>query len=73
VTILTPPEAVTAACVKGLVLERNIPSRHLETHMKYPRIVTIKPPIEAGSLVQTKHMKFDELVNNAETILRTCL
>ena len=41
--------------------------------MKYPRIVTIRPAIEAGSLTQTKNMKFDDLVNNVDNILKSCL
>ena len=73
VMIMAPPETVTAVCVKGLVLERNIPSKHFETHLKYPRIITIRPAIEAGSLTQTKNMKFDELVSNVDSILKTCL
>jgi len=71
--IVAPPETVTAVLVKGLVLEKNIPSKSLETHIKYPRIVTIRPAIEAGSLTQSKNMKFDELVNNVDNILKSCL
>ena len=42
-------------------------------HLKYPRMVTIKPAISAESLTQSKSLKFDELVNNVDNILRTCL
>ena len=59
--------------MKGLVLPKNIPSRNLDMHLKYPRLVTIKPAISAESLTQAKSLKFDELVNNVGNILKTCL
>ena len=63
----------SAVLVKGVVLEKNIPSKSLDLHIKYPRIVTIRPAIEAESLTQTKNMKFDDLVNNVDNILKSCL
>lgn len=52
VTIVAPKDSVTAACVKGLILERNIPSKHLPTHLKFPNVLLIKPAIEAESLMR---------------------
>ena len=44
-TIATPRDCVTAACVRGLILERNVPSKALSTHIKYPNILIFRPAI----------------------------
>lgn len=44
-TIATPRDCVTGACVRGLILERNIPSKTLSTHFKYPNILIFRPAI----------------------------
>lgn len=45
VTTLPPPDTVTASCIKGIALERNIPSKQLPTQIKYPNILIFKPAI----------------------------
>jgi len=76
VTIIAPTEAVAALCVKGLVLERNIPSRQLESHMKSARVVTIKTALEADTLMRANKsatIRFDDMVRNESIILSNYL
>jgi hypothetical protein len=70
VTIVAPKDSVTAACVKGLILERNIPSKQLPTHLKFPNILIFKPAIEAEGLMQTGETRFDQMIKNENSILR---
>lgn len=71
--IKTPKDAVTAVCVKGLILERNIPSKQLDTHIKFPRILTVKPAIQADGLIKSSEVKFDEMIKNENIILKNYL
>jgi hypothetical protein len=73
VTIVAPKDSVTAACVRGLILERNIPSKQLPTHLKYPNILIFKPAIEAEGLMQTSETRFDLMIKNEDSIMRAYL
>lgn len=71
--IKTPKESVTAVCFKGLIFQKNIPSKQLQAHLKYPRILTIKPSISADVLIKSHEVRFDEMIKNENIILKNYL
>ena len=70
-TIISPENQVTSVLMKGLVIQKNLPTKNMIRHLSRPRILIVEKSIDTDSL--TSIFKFEELVKNEKVIMKKIL
>lgn len=55
-TLVTEPDKITAILLKGIALDKNLPSKHMPSHLSKPTILLIENAIDIESF--SAEMKF---------------
>ena len=67
-TVTTEKNRGIQAMVKGIILERNPSSKHMQLHLSHPRVLTVEGSIDLDSL--SSFVKFEELIKNEKAYLK---
>lgn len=70
-TIEAEKNKAVQAMVKGIVLDKNVTSKSMQTHLSHPKVLIIENSIDLDSLAS--FIKFEELIKNDKAIMKKIL
>ena len=69
--IVAPEGQATSVLMKGMVIEKNLPTKGMISHLTQPRVIVVEKSIDTDSIAS--FIKFEELVKNEKLIMRRIL
>ena len=70
-TLVTEPNQAVQLMVKGIVVEKNLPTKNMMSKITNPRVLIVDKSIDVDSL--SSFFKFEELVKNEKAIMKKLL